>query len=381
MPRRVPWLLALAVSAALGASAVEPPPVDRLELASVLMRDGLLERAEAVLAEVDPLTDELDLARYHALAGLVALQAQRSREAAEHLVRALQHGARDPMLHVFLAQALFGMGDHRGSLRSLEKAGATAVVLAGAWLLGAQAHWRLGERDQAWAKLASAARRFPEVDEIRRHKVLLLVDMGLFSQAAEEGAAWLGRAGARTDEHLALAEALRRGGQLERALRVLEEARLRHPGDTALALQLARTLLDSDRPLAAAQVLLEAAHREPRLRLEAAELFRRAGQLRRALWVNAGVSDQAAKTRQRLGLLTELGRFDSVLALAPRVERLGLAQDDALAYALAYACYRTGRLDEVERWLRPIRDPDAFRRANELRRALEICRLDRWSCE
>src|SRR6056297_1915431 len=48
-------------------------PVEFLSLAAVLIGDGNYQRARNVLGRVDTQADEIDLARYHTLAGLVAL--------------------------------------------------------------------------------------------------------------------------------------------------------------------------------------------------------------------------------------------------------------------------------------------------------------------
>jgi len=55
----------------------EETAADRLALAALLIRDRHFERAEAVLGQVDPQQEGLDLARLHTLRGLVALARRR----------------------------------------------------------------------------------------------------------------------------------------------------------------------------------------------------------------------------------------------------------------------------------------------------------------
>ncbi|MCA9671728.1 MAG: hypothetical protein KC503_39285, partial [Myxococcales bacterium] len=74
-------LLLAGVDVASGApkkhSAADDPKAraqNLLRVASLLVRDGHLDRAAAVLREIDIKTKGLDRARYHTLSGLVALK-------------------------------------------------------------------------------------------------------------------------------------------------------------------------------------------------------------------------------------------------------------------------------------------------------------------
>ena len=115
--------------------------------------------------------------------------------------------------------------------------------------------------------------------------------------------------------------------------------------------------------------------------MDAAELFKKGGRPVQALYLNADVPDQKAKVRQRLGLLVELERFEEAAALAPRLERLGLTDEDAVTYALAYALFQVGKFDSAERYLKQIRSPELFGNAMELRRSMERCRALGWECQ
>jgi predicted Zn-dependent protease len=312
---------------------------------------------------------------------MVALRRGQHRAAAQHLERAVTRGAsKRSTLYLLLARSRFQLGDKRGALTALDAAGAGAERFPGAYLLRAQCHWRLGEHPAAWRALAAGAARHPASREIMQQRVFLLIDLGLYRTATEEGLRYLRGGEAALDDHVAIAQALARAKQHQRAALILEQARLRHPGSRKVTIQLARTYLDAGTPLAAAQILHHASLRFPKLAIEAAELYRRAGKLLRALHLNAQVTDQARKIRQRLGLLVELERFEQAAALQPRLSRLGLLADDNICYALAFSYYRTGRHDEAERLLRRLRDPAAVERAGALRRAMAACAERGWEC-
>ena len=50
------------------------------------------------------------------------------------------------------------------------------------------------------------------------------------------------------------------------------------------------------------------------------------------------------------------------------------------AYAIAYALFKTGEFGAAERHLAVLTRADLFRKAAELRRAMQDCRKDRWKC-
>lgn len=357
-------------------AAEDGEEVDRLGLAALLIKDGHVERARVVLEEVDAKQPGLDLARFHTLRGLVALQAQDHTAARDALVAATRSGQVEPIVWVYLAQAHHAAGDPAAAIAALEGSRAAWDPMIGVHRLKVLCHWATGDRAGAFAALATAERRFPGDADFGKQRVLYLLELQLYQEAADAGEAYLARAGRSADAHLALGEALRRAKQPDDAARVLEAARLRAPGDERVLVALAHAHLDAGRPRAAAVVLEEAARLDAKYLAEAAELHRRAGALDRALFLNAQVIDQKAKTRQRLGLLLQRAAYDGVQALEPRLSRLGLLDDEEVRYALAYASYRSGDLERADVQLRGITRPDLFRAATDLRKAIEVERLD-----
>jgi hypothetical protein len=120
----------------------------------------------------------------------------------------------------------------------------------------------------------------------------------------------------------------------------------------------------------------EAAAYNPMLYHEAAELYRRAGNSRRALFLNTLVTDQAIKTQQRFTLLLDLERYEEARALEDRLERLGRLEEDNMRYAMAYVHYKTQHFEVAVDYLNTISGTDYFRQATQLRRAIELVRND-----
>jgi tetratricopeptide (TPR) repeat protein len=373
-------LLLLVLGVADAAPRRSAEPEDRVALAGLLVRDGDWERAAEVLAEVDLSQKGLDLARYWTLRGLVELHDKRAANAASSFGQALAVATSGKeLLEMHLARAQLAAEKPAEALAALDRTGETGAALPGTWLLRAEAHVALQQYDQAWAALESGATRFPDQPDLRRQQVFLLVRLGLYREARERGEALLARPDTDADDAIAIAEALRRGGESSEALTILEAALLERGDDRDLLVQAARTSLDAEQARNAGRFLERAAVLEPELALEAAEAYRRGGDLEAALRLNGEVVDPVTKARQRLGLLLEAESWERATALEDRLERLGLSDDDGVAYGLAYAWFRLGDLERAERWLKGVDDPEAFRRATELRQVMAACDPT-WGC-
>lgn len=372
-------LLSLLLSFASAAPAEDP-----LDLVGLLVRDGAWDRAAAAVDAVDP--DAADPVRYHALRGTIRSHEQRWDDAATEFTAAIAaltargDEAPDPMLWLQLAQAELERGEPEAATRALAGAPASADDLAPTWLLRARAARDAGDSDAAWAALQTGGDRFPQTIDFPRNQVLLLVELGLYREAGERGAVLLAREDAGADDVLAIAEALRQGGATDAAREVLIQGELRFPHDVRLRVQDAGVSLSAGRLREAADQLAIAASVDPEYADEAAELFRKVGDLDTALRFNALVLDPATKARQRLGLLLEARSWDQAMALEPRLDRLGLLDESSVAYGAAYVRYQVHDLDAAESLLRRITDASGFAMANELRGAMDACRQDDRAC-
>lgn len=377
---RLLLVLVLLLAPASGWAAKAADDVDHVSLAALLIRDGLWDRAAAVLDGADTSTKGFDLARYHTLVGLVRLYEQRPREAVTAFTAALDAGAEDPLVRVQLAEAWLQSADADKAVAALDAAPEAVAPLMGTWLVRGRAELKRDRPSAAWEAYSEGATRFPDEIRFDKHRVFLLVQLGLFQEAEAHARRWLDRSGGDPEAYLTLAEALRHGGQTCEAVVLLEEARLRDPGNLDVLVQLAAAWLALDEPLAAAMVLQEAAEIDVSLSHEAAEAYRRAGDLDRAMYMNGMVPDAEKKTRQRLGLLLERGDYERAVALDDRLRRLALYREDRVAYAMAYAWFQVAEPDRAEGLLEGIADPQVFQDATGLRKAMQSCAEDPVSC-
>jgi tetratricopeptide (TPR) repeat protein len=354
--------------------------IDYLAVAETLLRDGAVDRAASALKNVDPAAEGVDLVKFHTVSGLIAMAENRLDDAAARLEQALGAGQTEPLVVLYLAQAYFSSEKWQQTIATLERGGEGVSALTSAWSMRAHAHWMLGQREAALDTLTDAANRFPANTTFTRRQIFYLIEAGLYQESSRVARVFLTRADVKPDDYAAIGGALRRAKSFDEALPLLETARLRYPDNLNIAKTLAQTWLEAGNTLAAANLLDEVARIDPALLAEAAELYRRAGYPMRALTLNAQITDQKKKLKQRVGILAELRRYEQLVGMQEALLRAGLFEDEDVRYALAFAHFRGGDFAGAEQHLAAIRRPELFRKATELRKIMNECADERWTC-
>jgi tetratricopeptide (TPR) repeat protein len=344
--------------------------LDYLGIAALMLRDGNLGRASAALEKVDPDDPNIDRPRFHTLQGLVALRTNDPQSAVPSFERAIESGQKDPSIYAYLAQAYFLTEKYQEVIDAVAQM-PSLRDFPNLYGLRAAAEWKLGNWEKAMATLDRAQLLFPGRVDFIRQKIGFLLELNLTQEAAAQSLAFLQNAPKEADVYLTIGEALRRGGELDAAVVVLEEARIRFPLHEGIRLVLAQSYLQKGMRRAAAAIIEEAAARNFSLYYEAAELFRQAGEIDRALYLNTQVLDQELKTRQRFNLLLTKARYEEAAALEPRLASLGLTEDENISYSLGYAFYRNGQYDKAVSYIGGISSPDLYRKSIKLRSLIE----------
>lgn len=376
-------LISLSMSSAVIAKkkADVEDEVDYLALATRLFQDGHVDRANEALEQVDIEGEELDRKLYFVLRGLVALNQKLYVASAGFFEEAIKAGNEDPLVLINLGRARFGAKNYRGTVKALTRAGLSARQEPKAEMLLCQAHWELGEANQALAVLARAGTRFPEVIEFARLEMSYLIKLELYQELARQRSKFLRRPNIEATDLVAIGEALRKSGRLDEAKASLEAARLHFPDDIGLTVQLARVFMDDGKLLSSAMMLEQASRLDEKYFVEAAEMYRRSGRLVRALVINKRIPDQKRKMRQRLQILLELQRFEMIAGMEARLSRLGLLGDQQIRYALAYGFFQTRDFDSAKKHISHLVDPAFFEKGIALRKAIESCNEAGWLCE
>ncbi|MDA3933025.1 MAG: hypothetical protein PF630_01635 [Gammaproteobacteria bacterium] len=395
-------LLLLGLLVGLSAQAEDDDQVNYLDVAALMLRDGNLNRAELALNNLDvtelesavaEITEDMkdkqrhaiaqaraDLGRYWVLRGTIWQRQGQLESARDAITKAIASGRKEAALFLSLAQINFSLQDYQAAIAAVQHAGPAVDRIGSVYHLKAQANWLLGNQVLALAILDQASQIFVDDRSFTRRKVFYLIELKLYQQAAELGRSYLRTGAATVDDYIGIGNALRQSGAVAEALGFLELAHLQFPDNTDVSKVLAHSYIDQGKLHAAADIIYQAALRDNSLMAEASELYRRAGQVYRALTLNSEISNQETKLKQRLALYIQLLRFAQAAAMENDLQRLGLLANEDIRYALAYALFKTGDFAAAEQHLSLLTRSDLFRKAIEVRRAMQDCADDRWKC-
>ncbi len=352
--------------------------VDYVSLAALMIRDGHFDRAEAALKEVDPESKTVNWGMYWTVKGLLALRQADYEHARNFFIKAIVNGQSDKILDLYLAQAYFGLENYKATLATLKRAWDKAATMPDLYSIKLQCHWKLKQYDMAFAVLDEAEKKFPGDFSFIRQRILYLIELGLYREAVDLSSEFLKQNGDRAVVYLSLGEALRRSGRPDEAVLILEMARIKFPENATVLVSLAHSYIDRGSLRTGARLLEEAALFREKYLPEAIEIYRRAGELQRALFLNAELTDQKLKTRQRLGILIEMEKYAEAAALESRLSRLDLLSDQDIRYGLAYVKFRVGDFDGAEALLKDISDPALFNNVTKLMKAIDVYRQTEW---
>ncbi len=350
-----------------------------LDLAALLISDGNFMRAKNLLDEIDIKNDDVDVAHFYLLSGLLAYKNGDFKRATSDYQASLQNGQEDKLIYIYLAQTHYAQENYQQAITAIDLSGDKGIELSSVYSLKAQCYWKLNKLDDAWVALESGRIGFPGDNRFDRQKMYYLIELGLYQGAIDLALPFLQTASAE-QEYIALGRALRGSGQNNLAIKMLEKAKLLYPLSTPVITELAHAYIKKDQFITASDLFSQAYIQQPKLAADTSELLRQAGRLYRALNINSEIIDQKAKLKQRLAILVELQDFESVAAMDEALNRLGLYENEDIRYAHAYALFRTGDFTQSKIQLSQLKRKDLFRKASELRQAMVKCQGSAWQC-
>ena len=109
-------------------------------------------------------------------------------------------------------------------------------------------------------------------------------------------------------------------------------------------------------------------------------MYRRAGILSHALYLNSIMKNKFEKTKQKVAIYLDRGEFEKIIGLKDAMGRYGLLKDDNMRYALAYAYYVVKDYDKAEEHLKRIEDNELFSKATVIRKNIEKCKNESMEC-
>jgi len=373
----------------LSATAAEPKKsadeVDLVSLAALLTSDGFYHRANDTLNQVDTTVKNFDFIYFYTLRGVVAMKLLDYKGAIGYFNQSLESGQTDMSVHLYIAESYYKMQDYAGTVEALDNAGELAMNRPNLISFRADAHWKLEEFDKALGTVTRGYELFPEHHMFIKQRFFYLVQLGLYQEALQTAQSFVaeadkGNVTLDADTYIAFANALRSSGAYDKAMKILEEGRLRFPYNPKVTVLLAHTYIDRNNLIAAANLFENASYFDKEYTKEASEMYRRAKSFVHALYLNSQVLDQKEKLKQRLAIFVEFGEYDRAVAMHSDMQRVGLLENEDIRYALAYTYYMQGDHERSEELLKSLTKPDLFNKAIKLRDNMEKCKNNRWEC-
>lgn len=355
--------------------------IDYLELASLMLKDGNLDRAEIALSQVDLEQEELDVQRFYIISALLQIRKNNNEQAISLINKAKSLAPVEAVMDIYLAQAAYATEKYQLVIEALHSAGPTVAKIPSIYHMRAQSYWKLKNHDMGIAVLDQASQIFADDKSFPRRKIFYYLELGYNKQAAELGQAYLEKFSGELDDYLAIGNALRASGDQLAALQFLEDARLKFPNNEGISKSLAAVYIQQENYYSAAKIIHDASYHNSELIKEAAELYRRAGSEYMALSLNSLIDDQTEKLKQRMALLLQLENFEQAAAMENNIKRINLDSDENIKYALAYALFKIGNYSRSENYLSQITDTEIFKKAIELRKIMQDCAQDSWRCQ
>jgi|GEM_PF-1582729 len=358
-------------------------------LTSMLIRDGHFARAEKTFSQFS-IKDFSKEFHFYSLRGMLALNKKRFKEAEKDFKKSLELSKKgnsqklkqlqQQELSLYLANIFLKTERTELALESLNKVGGTWSKKLAYFALKADILWKMGQREQAWITLNTALSIQPAwKNTVSKKKWAFLVSDQAYKAAFD--LAWKELKQSESSASiLPLAHQLMKLKQNDLALKLLEGALLKFPGDPTVGLQLAQIHLGKKSYFSASLILEELSRLHPSLAFEASELLRQTDQSYRAPLVNMAIPDPKKKLKQQLALLIEKENFISLNQLYPQMRHYGLFNNEEIRYAMAYSMFKGGQFTKSEKLLSKIQNETLFGKSIELKKEIEKCRNKSWSC-
>lgn len=424
-----PLALILALSLTTVNAKEATPTIDHMSVATMMILDGKYKKARNELDEVNQDSPNFDASRYFTMLGVIDVKEKSYQASIVNFDKAVEATKvkiyRDPALdpknktykkkhladlfidtqseedkpkgtpgfnpekirtetlnklHIHLSKSYYQLKDYANTINELNAAGELGRNKPGLFTLRAECYWKLKEHNGALEALTRGSELFPEDKRLLKQKFYYLAELKLYQAAIEASKAYMEKGGASAKEYMALGQMLMRGGELNSAIKVLEEAKLEFPEAAKLSMLLGHAYLKRDMIHVTADLFEQASYYDSNYTKEAAEMHRRAKSLPHALFLNSKLADKKEKLKQKVAIFVDRGEFEKVIGLKDGLNRYGLLADDNLRYALAYAYYMVKDYDQAEKHFKKISDNSLFSKATVIRKSIEKCKNNSLEC-
>jgi len=416
-------ILILMISVLAEAKSEEVAEVDHLALATMMVYDGKFDKANAELLEARKNDTDLDMSKYYTIKGVISMRQEKHVQAINYLKKAVEAtkvkvykapaSAKEKRRHLFsvgssekpqpkvstpifnaeklradqlqklyshLSQESYKVKDYGATIKYLDLQGPLGRDQASEYMLRADCYWKLGDRDSAVAMLTKGAGAFPSDQSLLKQKFYYFTELGLYQEAIKSAKAYMKRAKPNAKEYMALAQMLLAGGQRDESIKVLEETKMLFPKEAKVDMLLGHLYLKKGMQYTTANLFEQGSYYEHKYVKEAAEMYRRAGMIPHALYLNSQVIDKQKKLKQKIAIYVDRQEYAKIIGLIDALKRYKMLDDDTIRYAVAYAYYMSKDYEEAEKHLKKINDSELFSKATIIRKNIEKCQDNSMEC-
>lgn len=368
--------------------------IDYLNLAALMIQDKNYSRAAQMLKQVDITPpkklengemeekEPVDLVRYYTLSGLVANKLGNYELAIQHFKDAIKAGQTDRSIYLMLAQNYYKLKKYMECVEAIDNSGELGKQKPELFSMKAECYYKSENVAEALEALAEGIKKFEHYSRFYQQRFYYLMNQNLYQAAIEDADrffATVKKMDAKT--YVTFASALRKAGEVERAIHMMEKANLEFSKDVKVTVLLAHLYIDKGMIQAAAELFDEASIEDKKYEAESAEMYRRAKRFTEALYKNSILTDEKTKLNQRIAIYLEFEQYERIVAMADALKRNRVVENEDIRYALAYAYYMVGEHKKSEAELKKLTRSDLFRQATELRKNMEKCKNSPWECE
>lgn len=394
--------------------------VDHIALATLMIYDANYKKAEEELSLVDTKANNYDAANHYTVQGVLNSKLGKTEEAITAYKKAI--GATktkvfeapktfekekylfsiasddtkkskvpefDPekkrkekieQLYMYLTQEYYKLKDYKNTVDSLENAGEQGKSRAGLYTLRAECYYKQGLHEQTFAALNRGIKKFPEDATLLKQKFYYFADLKLYQAAIDAARVYMANVGVSSQEYIALAQMLIGANEIDSAIKLLEESRIKFPKEPTIGILLGHMYLKKDMKFTTAHLFDESSYYDKKYLKDAVEMNRRAGNNQHALYLNTQNIDKIEKLKQKIAIYLNAGEYRKIIGLQKALERYKMLDDDNLRYALAYSYYMSDDYKSAEAQLKYITDSELFGKATVIRKNIEKCTNNSLEC-
>ncbi|MDD2905710.1 MAG: hypothetical protein PHH41_00655 [Sulfurimonas sp.] len=420
LKKRVSTLLLTIFLSSLLYAQESAQEINHIALATQMIYDANYAKAKEELALLDKKSPSFDAANYYTALGVLHSKEQETQKAIEAYKNAInatkikvfeapktytkekylfsiasneKSGNQAPkfdsetkrkekieQLYIYLTQEYYKLKDYKNTVESLENAGEMGKNRAELYTLRGECYYKQGLHEKTFVALNAGIEKFPQDSTLLKQKFYYFADLKLYQAAIDTARVYMKKVGVSAQEYSALAQMLIAANQMQSAIQLLEEAKLKFPKEPSLGILLGHMYLKKDMKHTTAHLFDESFYYDKKYLKDTVEMNRRAQNNQRALYLNAQNIDKIEKLRQKIAIYLNTGEFRKIIGLEKALKRYKMLDDENLRYALAYSYYMSDDYKNAEAQLKFITDSELFGKATVIRKNIEKCTNNPMEC-